>query len=76
MKKWVAGSRTVGWEDRWNLWRTETREEKEGVCRTVDWHLSSTWSHISDLISEVEADGATEEEFCDALDKSTDSSVA
>lgn len=31
---------------------------------------------LSDLISEVEADGATEEEFCDALDKSTDSSVA
>lgn len=56
----------------------ENRNKRgEGRCvQDSGLALSSTWSHISDLISEVEADGATEEEFCDALDKSTDSSVA
>ena len=33
------------------------RSKREGgvcVCRTVDWHLSLTWSHVSDLSTYVE----------------------
>lgn len=31
------------------IWGTEAGEEEEVVCRKVDWRLSSTWSHTSDL---------------------------
>lgn len=77
----MTGSGTVLGKQE-NFGGTEAGEEEEGVCRTADGHLSSTWSYIPDLSTyvergpEVEADGATEEGFYDALDTNTDASVA